>query len=448
MNSIQGKTILPIVARWMSKLWFAIIELVLFLPVVMLIAIYIFPASFSWVWLAELFAFYALGMLLRQISARFPWQVGGILLIASPGILSYLLVSEGYFWLAMWFAGIIACYRGYIMMAKEWYHFFRWQMYLSGLLLYFITYIFYVNVETMRAHLGLITAGGIASLIVVFFIHNAKMLRHVTHDGNRAPSSPVTLYNLLMVAMVLLAVFIIAGFSYIRNAFRWLLDGIAACIAFLVNLIARPGNNIPEEMIDEDPSLGMGEPSSLMVHLEKVAIIIAIIIGLALCFLLLRYGLPRLMNGLRKAMTGLANFLRKLFGIEAMRQHAPAGYIDEQSKLTDLKDLTDSYANRMKAWLKGKWVREPGWNQLANNRERAKYLYRSLVNRSISDGYRYRSELTPLETGKDIDDWQTKRGLSAGQQHESITQLYNRARYSEENIDDLEIETAMKDKQP
>lgn len=86
--------------------------------------------------------------------------------------------------------------------------------------------------------------------------------------------------------------------------------------------------------------------------------------------------------------------------------------------------------------------RQPKWEDLRNNRERARYLYQQLLFQSISRGYEWKPHYTPSETLSDIRRWQqTERQMQASKydnlpslqsmQSEKLTSIYWKARYGQ-----------------
>jgi len=114
------------------------------------------------------------------------------------------------------------------------------------------------------------------------------------------------------------------------------------------------------------------------------------------------------------------------------------GYEDVKENLFDWRDLRTGMQNRMRDLLGRDG--EPKWAQLADPRERIRWLYRKVIRRGMQEGYAFQPSLTPAETASDLAAWQ--RGRTAVPM-DQLARLYDRARYgtAEEAFDGAELES-------
>jgi hypothetical protein len=102
--------------------------------------------------------------------------------------------------------------------------------------------------------------------------------------------------------------------------------------------------------------------------------------------------------------------------------------------------------NRLGRWLSGK--REPRLEDMPDNREKARFLYRRWL-RSLADrGYRVQCALTPVETAQDVGEWRRKSPDAKAapplspEEQKALIELYYLARYrndqpSDEQLNDI-----------
>ena len=108
---------------------------------------------------------------------------------------------------------------------------------------------------------------------------------------------------------------------------------------------------------------------------------------------LIWFALKILFRLIKEAFKWLLEFLKSY-----VMYQENVGFIDEKEKLIGLADIGRDYRDRFQNWLKSILEREPKWEELQNNHQRIRFLYRHLILRCLSRGYTYKKYLTPKET--------------------------------------------------
>ncbi|WP_248926772.1 DUF4129 domain-containing protein [Paenibacillus hamazuiensis] len=413
------------------------VELLLFFPLLLAAIVYVFPDAGGWKWLATLpfcyTAGYAAGVYLPL--TRFYRTLAVALAVGALDAYAVHADSLPVYGAAV-AAGALA-YRGTRFAVVPWRAYFPASFYLIGMLTYFLASFILRFAETFQPYMPLLTWTGLLALTVTLFATNQATVKQEALSVQKTPSvaGSILWQNRILVSMLLIAMLIVALFDQLRQGVVWLARLAAAAIVALLTLIpASPGDKRDEPAAP--PPAGMlepGQPAAWLKWLETAAMIFTAV-ALAAGFLLLLYFAARRLPSLVKRFYG---WLMKVLHM-GERLEAGSGYVDDVESLMNWKELQDGLKKRFAHWRTA-WTDKPvKWEELTDNRERVRYLYRALLVRSLSLGYTFKPYLTPKETERDI----ARSGKMPQSQLEPIVALYEQVRYGGKEAGDREIAEA------
>ncbi len=279
-------------------------------------------------------------------------------------------------------------------------------------------------------------------MIIVLFVSNTEQLKSATLPGEETVpvlSSSVLRNNRILILLSLVVVMVIGYFNKLKDGTAWLVRKafmfMLEAFMFLAGLFITPIDGIeappsqgPMELIPEE----IQEPS-LLKHILNIAGLILSWIAVAL---LLWFALKAFYKLLKKLYRYIIGILR-----ERMSLREDTGFIDEKIKLKGFTEIGRDYIDSFQNWIQRLFEREPKWEELSNNRQRIRFLYRNFLLRCMRAGYTYKKHLTPRETSKDILAWQQDRGS----QIEDLAQIYDSIRYGQDDVEDRKVQNLAKD---
>lgn len=408
-------------------------ELAMFLPVWLIVAIYMVPSAVERVvWLLTLPILTLCGVLLsfRMTKLWVRWLTAIL-----PGLLHMLLFYDTVWHAVVLFAAAwTVVVRGMAVSSPQ----SRAKViarYSAGLLLYFIGYIVVSRLDEWTPYIPLFTAGGILCIIIALFTVNDRLLRQESFSADDRTVSAVPglrRHNRWFVAGTAAGAMLVAAAA---SGFlgHWMLVIVRALLRALL-----PSEQAPEP--EKEPSPAPAPPMLQAAPEEKgwfaqLLDILFYVIGAAavcvLAFLLLRaaYRNRRIIAGLLgRVWRRLAAFLGRTH-----RPEAGTGYVDEETTIFSWETVQRALTDK---WLK-RFGRAERWSELGDNRERVRFLYREWLRGLGKRGYTVRSSLTPEETRVDA-----QRSMQTAAGAEGLIGLYYKARYGRTDITDAEVKKA------
>jgi len=412
------------------------VELLLFLPVLLVVAVYLLPESVRWLWLGTLPLLYVAGFTIGTF-VPIPWLFLLLLIVASiGGGYSYLLFDSVS---AMLISALFACsavYRGFKLVFVSWYLLFPAGFYLFGMILYFIGSVILHFVDEFQPYLPLLTWGGVVALAVTLLVTNESNMKQETLPGDKEPviASDMKWKNRLLIGSMMLIIIFIVGFQMLQRAVNWVKEQLVALLRALFAPSDKPpaaadGQKAPDKL----PDFANGEPPpEWMVLLEKLIYYAAAAIVIALLLLLLYTIARKIPRWVRLAISWLA-----------ARLHTPdmkssrIGYEDDVESLMDWEQLNDRLLAGWKRLFRGS-VPQEKWDQMTTNRDRVRFLYRSLLRRSVRYGYLLKPHLTPQETNRELKQWGKQQGSDAAAA-DTLVSVYDKVRYGDKDVSDIEV---------
>ncbi|CAG7631654.1 DUF4129 domain-containing protein [Paenibacillus allorhizosphaerae] len=420
------------------------IELLLFFPLFLLLTLYVLPESPGrWLWLATLplchWAGYALG---RVSFLRSFVHLPLLLCLAAAALLhSYAWMGGTALFPYIWPAGFVFGYRGSRTAVVRWIEYFPPGYYVVGIVLYFVTSIFMRFIPFMESTFApyqpLLLWCGIPSLALMMLMVNQSYLKQETLSGKKnAPLTASVLWQNRALAMALFtAAVLIAVFPLLQQAVLWLKEKLLGGFNLSGNPLKfelAPKEAPRPPRVSEMPSTPQSEPSEWLIWLQKAGMILVyIFMGAVIIFIV--YRLARLLIGwIRNSYKWLLEFLS-----QGERKDNGIGYEDDVESIMDWRAFRNVFASRFGSLFKNAH-REPRWDELHNNRERARYLYRAMLTMGRKAGYKAKPYLTPKETGQELGRWETQLWLTP----EPVVSVYEKVRYGDKEVSDEEIVAA------
>lgn len=425
------------------KLWLGcVLEWLLFLPLWVLLEVYLPPARALIPWMYILPLLSLPGVLLRQVCNR-RWQqlLAALPLGAVAGIVCGGLNIQA---LPLIAVSALFAYLGMNAASRNQ----RLRTYIAGLTVYFAAAIIYARVPELQPSLKLLTWSGSLCLILALLDSNISFLRYssLTAEASRLPSGMWRHNRLFILLFVAVAAVLAAGAGQAIGTLIW--KTVRLISGWLSTLLsgseeAPPAETAPPAAAPEFPPAEVKEPGLLSMIFEIIFYGIGAAALLVVLYLGLRW-LYRNTGGLfRRAVDALLAMLRK----EAPQEQA--SFQDEEKNIfaweKTVQSLKDYWRNRLR----------PGgprdrWETMNGSRERVRWLYRHWLSAKQAEGYAVKGFLTPSETGADVAEWaesrKQPRKSSGGSEAspEELLQLYNQARYGKDATPGKDLEQLKK----
>jgi hypothetical protein len=275
---------------------------------------------------------------------------------------------------------------------------------------------------------------GLAALAVTLLNTNQSNMKQETLSGDREPvlASAVVWQNRILVLIAFAVIVIIVLFRKLQQAVIWLKEQLLAWIRELLSRTSEPPHADKAQQAPANLSGlgGGGQPAAWLVWLEKAFIIlveaVVVVVFLFLFYIVIR----RLAVLVKKLYVKLMDFLTHK---EARRGNG--GYEDDVESLMDWQSIRNQMKARMKKWLPRPSVPQQKWEDLLDNRERVRYLYRIWIQKAVSEGYMPQRYLTPREIALDMkqDEPAKSRSLKV------LIKPYEQVRYGDKQVEDAEV---------
>jgi hypothetical protein len=422
------------------------LELISLSPVLLGIAGSLYNGSaWVWGWLAGLAGYTVWGAL----SASIPFlnRRGLLILWTAPLVVgwAWLLHGVSYHALLSVAAGAVLAVRaaGAVRSGKgEIQPIFPWM----GLALCAPSGFYIHRAEGLGSYSdGLAVIASVLFLLAIL-VGNSYSLSGGTYGGRgrNASARHMRRFNRLLVAVFGLPIFLLSFWGLVdgaigtavKEALRWLLGLMAGePVEMPSEPAATPG---PQQSGLPEPK---GDPALIWVILEYL--LMAVFIAAAAAFVYYCFkGLSRWLPGWLKRVA--AWFARRGNG---QAEDPDPGYVDTVLSTREGKPGGGGPLERLKRLFQSR--REVRWEDLADNRQRMRYLYAQAVRRAVRVGFRWQAEWTPAEAAAAAarEAAKPKPGLQAAAAGQTAAKLldrelsdaYERARYGGPEPDDAEV---------
>jgi len=318
------------------------------------------------------------------------------------------------------------------------------KLYWYGVALYFVAGIAYSKIALLRGELGLITWLGAGCLVIALFITNYEYLRYTTLSDHSPLPRGLRRHNTVFILMILVLVVLLAA-----GAGRWIGNRLLQVVRYIVAWITRPSGEpkeLPPEEVQEQPAFffpeGVQKPGLISQILDLLfyvigGVVIAAMIGFAI------YWLYRNAGGFwKRSIDRLLALLRR----QDLSSQNKA-YRDEETSIFSWEEERQKWG-RWRNALTRFGRRQERYEDMHNNQERVRFMYRHLLSLRRDEGYEAKPGLTPQETLQDMQFHDNKspkgRGKGAAQPGyeaavEPFIGMYYRVRYGEQEPDNEEV---------
>ncbi|CAH1191365.1 hypothetical protein PAECIP111892_00617 [Paenibacillus auburnensis] len=425
------------------KLWLAcVIVWLLFLPLWVLLEVYLPPERGLFPWFYVLPFLSLAGVLLRYVcSRRWMQLLAALLLGAAAGLICAGLSIKA---LPLVAVSVLFAYLGMNVPSMDQ----RMRAYVAGLTVYFAAAIVFARVSELQPSLKLLTWSGSLCLVLALFDSNISFLRYSSFsaDSSRLPSDMRRHNRVFVLLFVAVAAALAAGAGKAIGTLLW--NAARLIIGWLSRLLSGSEKSTPIETV---PQAALPKLPKTKVHesglLSMIFEIIFYGIGAAVLLLLLYLGLRwlyRNTGGLfRRAIDALLSMLRR----ESPQEHA--AFQDEEENIfaweKTVQGVREYWLNRLKPG-----GRRDRWESMNGSRERIRWLYRHWLGAKQAEGYEVKGFLTPSETGEDVTEWAENRkqmrksGGGSEVSPDELLQLYNQARYGNDEASGKDLEQLKK----
>lgn len=414
----------------------AVVEILLFFPLVYIPAYYLLSPDRLWWWPALFLAGYMLGFtgtriwMLARLAAAGLWAciTAAVLSVSVIGIDQALMLALPLIY--------IASYRGIRMAHVSWDVLFPGPFYLTGLITYGgASFVLSFNETFHDLRISLAWSGALA-LIATLFVLNQRMVLEQTLPGKGAPvlERRVLRQNRLLIVVLLILTAAVVVFPRLQQLLGELIRGITSWIS---QWLQSPPTEEPPgdpEVIPPNPELPIGEdapsPSPLLAILEQIAIYTVYVLLIAAVLLVLyRFGkhLPRLLRQ-------VAAWLNRRFSHQKGQEML--GYEDEVEQIEH-----EPAGGKLLRGLRRRFTFRKD-EAATDNASAVRQMYRRILSRTIREGYHWNPALTPRETGTDLSRWKGKSDDT--ELPSELIDLYEVVRYGSRELSDEEVQHVLK----
>ncbi|MDQ0229953.1 hypothetical protein [Metabacillus malikii] len=393
-----------------KKVYFAIIEFILILPILLLVGI-LFVSNKMGIWLLILPLLFIIGFLSSSViheKAKTRFFLTVLMFLTSIPIT--LLFNNQFFTILM--LSFVHCL---VFIRGRYYHVIAadkvltpYLLWVLGFPVYFLAYFTYQYFGVLTPYIPVITWSGLIFIITTLFLSNSGVLKASTLAKNNKPivSKAIKQKNSLYLLGMIGIVTLITSFGIVKyvivQGFSLFISGLLWFLSFFES---------DEESIQQSPPateqsfpvLERGEPSTIIVILEKIMYIAFYIIGTVICIMLIVYGGKKVMRLIKTSYQWLMNRVGQLLQLSNHNSENGLVYIDEKESLIDIKKLQkDTKEKVTKLFFKPFTQRRQKWENLTE-REKVRYVYQQLVKEQIlHHGYQYKRTNTSTETLTEI----------------------------------------------
>ena len=412
---------LRIFIKWLQCLY----EMLCIMPLLLLLGALIVPEPYRWISLAYLAGGY-LGGLLLGLALKHS-RLWLRLLVALAGAIVpavYLFPAENWAPIAA-AIGVITVYRGAGLTYRSWEVHYPLPVSWIGMGLYLVFSYIFTQGRMLTGYLPLYTLAGTVFIVAtVFALNQRAMGKSVPAKGGGIPlPRRMIRQNRWLMALLAVIVLLIGLFREIKDAVAEAATAVVRWLAGVMDTLYGGMSQVPLEDggLPMLPDTGAVHPFWDMV----LTILVYIVAGAVSLFVIVCLAVV-LWRGLRR----LARALWDLLGRRS--QSADQGYIDQRESLWDVGRMARRTLSRTRRWLRTALTPRERWGDMADNRQRARFLYRRYIRRAMAAGFRPDPAATAPET-------LVAARAYAGSLPAPLADLYGDARYGQAQPSDADI---------
>jgi hypothetical protein len=324
----------------------------------------------------------------------------------------------------------------------------------TGVLISFIASIAVQAVPVWQHLAGPVLAAGLVNLAAALYHWNHRHLKAISlagHDSSRIPAE-LTRHNRMYLAVILLCVLALAA-----GMGGWITQILANVFGLIGKLLRMAFRSITsDEPLQPEPKPmptpiqipgNPSEPSFFAKILDFLAVLFTyILIAVVVC-----WALWTIYRNRRVIWRTIKRFLNILLRSRGQEPPVGAGFIDEETSLFSLEETM----GRLRKVPVGRWLfgkKEPRFEDMPDNREKVRFLYRRWLRMQVDRGYRMNGALTPSETEQDVQEWM-RNHLNAKktpplppEEQKVLIELYYLARYRDDQPSDEQLKEIQRTK--
>lgn len=392
-----------------------LVEMILILPILLAISAFILPHHDLPFWIAMLGLVGLVGFFLARLINRLH-TVLGIMIQCAISFFLFLSIFDYSF--AGWIGGLLGCItfiRGVLYANHPWEELISTTSLWYGVFFYFVASVMFVFFQRHAPLLPVIYILGSLNLLGALFVGNVLHLRMEAgfSQGAKRVSHDVKRNNYVYVGLFSLVVTVLWLSGIARIAFTFLRDLLLGWLTKRSNDYedVAPQPPMPSEVPYFDEVAETSEPSWIDTLISILIYLLGGAISLFLLFIILRL--------IVNTLTRLVRSVLAYWSRRGKKSSIEWGFEDEKNVLLERNKLKPNWS----LWTRRSKVK---WEQLMNNRDRIRYLYKNSVEQAIEEGFAYRTSDTPSET---IRKMREKGHVLDSQAWELLELAYNSGRY-------------------
>ncbi|MCT2534236.1 DUF4129 domain-containing protein [Aquibacillus koreensis] len=423
------------VRNFFQKWLLGMIEYLILFPIVFLIGIYFVPTEILGVWLAMFSCLFLVGLCVRKLVKERSYVVYiflSLILSTAPAIfISDSVIGSIFTFL---FGGLVVL-RGMMYATQSWVELSLTRLlWTAGFPIYFISYLFYLNIAPMTPYVDMITWLGIVMILITFFVSNEEHLKTATHAKTKDAmvSRVIKNTNRIYLAIMFIAIILLTNFQVVQTLFVSVVGGILQTIINITEMFPSNGVEDPQSRPRVEFMFSGGEDqSSFNVWMNWLTIIGGSVLVLALLVLSLMLIFKRTRIIVKRWFAYIQKVFARIF--RRKKDDNVGGYIDESESLIDWKLWREKVTTRAKEVVSSFFSRGPQFHALSN-KEKVRYIYRHLLAEKTKNGFEVKPSNTPHETLIELQREVDARLL------EELDDAYGQARYSNKDGEHLEVD--------
>lgn len=266
-----------------------------------------------------------------------------------------------------------------------------------GTMLYPVCLFLFSRNSSLNALILPLSTGGTAAFLSSFLLMNRlQILQSVRMPtGDVRPPKPFAQGNYRLTLLFLAGTLFFSSIGFLADAARNLfaLSGrlLGGILAFLIRLMERPVDEPAGEAMEGGsggmPALEETEPAPWMRILEDIIMYVVLALLAAGLLWMIFSGLRRLYRNRtsiwNKLCGGVAAFMQQWLEGFGAHVQGDLGYSDE---ISTTREGGQSMVGATLKWLVGTAWNEPRWSALANDRDRARWVFRRMRRKAVRAG--------------------------------------------------------------
>lgn len=418
-----------IFVKWLQGLY----ELLCVGPLVVIAGVLILHVPDLPLWIGYLAGASLMGLLVGQFLRKSRgWLRMLVSLITAAMSVYYLFGTDAWAFVTT-FMGTVLVYRASVLAHTAWEERFPLHLSWFSLGLYLVTSFVFSHAQALKPYHFAVSLAGLVLLAATVFALNHRAMKKAAHATGERVSLPRR-----MLSQNRWIAFVLIGIVFLIGLFKQLKEIVAtaasAVVMWIVDLFDRLLEGLASTPLEQGPPPILPQAAEeaspfvqLLVNILFYVVVGAVIILVAGGALVIIY-------------LGLRNLFRAFLRLMGKRSEGIAeGYIDKRESLWDMKRMAQNTLKRTRDWFQEHFNRPDRWADMADNRERMRFLYRRYVRRAMDNGFMPSHAATAAETVH-----AARRYAGDTEGAEPLIEGYQAVRYGEHMPTDTEI-AAVKD---